>query len=131
MQLRLEATAASLKKLGRVVGTAEATLCLCAHVFDSWLSPPAVPADHFIVSGFCYDSCAVGLQKRVTLLFLCILLLIPKLTVRHVSLESSLLCVSASDCLSLLVYKEKKKGKEKHSGQKERLNVTLEVSSAA
>ncbi|XP_041790164.1 protein Dok-7 [Chelmon rostratus] len=31
-----------------------------------------------------------------------------------------------ADCLSLLVYKEKKKGKEKASGQKERLNVTLE-----
>ncbi|XP_076583744.1 protein Dok-7-like [Chaetodon auriga] len=31
-----------------------------------------------------------------------------------------------ADCLSLLVYKEKKKGKEKGSGQKERLNVTLE-----
>ncbi|XP_039653264.1 protein Dok-7 isoform X1 [Perca fluviatilis] len=31
-----------------------------------------------------------------------------------------------ADCLSLLVYKEKKKGKEKGSNQKERLNVTLE-----
>ncbi|KAK9539669.1 hypothetical protein VZT92_002171 [Zoarces viviparus] len=31
-----------------------------------------------------------------------------------------------ADCLSLLVYKEKKKGKEKRSGHKERLNVTLE-----
>ncbi|XP_037621554.1 protein Dok-7-like isoform X2 [Sebastes umbrosus] len=31
-----------------------------------------------------------------------------------------------ADCLSLLVYKEKKKGKEKGSGHKERLNVTLE-----
>ncbi|XP_044202237.1 protein Dok-7-like isoform X2 [Thunnus albacares] len=31
-----------------------------------------------------------------------------------------------ADCLSLLVYKEKKKGKEKSSGHKERLNVTLE-----
>nr|XP_020451866.1 protein Dok-7-like [Monopterus albus] len=31
-----------------------------------------------------------------------------------------------ADCLSLLVYKEKKKGKEKASGNKERLNVTLE-----
>ncbi len=40
-------------------------------------------------------------------------------------------CASASDCLSLLVYKEKKKGKEKGSGHKERLNVTLEVRSAA
>lgn len=37
-----------------------------------------------------------------------------------------------SDCLSLLVYKEKRKGKEKGSGHKrERLNVTLEVGSAA
>ncbi|XP_035493058.1 protein Dok-7 isoform X2 [Scophthalmus maximus] len=31
-----------------------------------------------------------------------------------------------ADCLSLQVYKEKKKGKEKGSGHKERLNVTLE-----
>ncbi|XP_023275043.1 protein Dok-7-like isoform X2 [Seriola lalandi dorsalis] len=31
-----------------------------------------------------------------------------------------------ADCLSLLVYKERKKGKEKGSGHKERLNVTLE-----
>ncbi|XP_032383273.1 protein Dok-7 isoform X2 [Etheostoma spectabile] len=31
-----------------------------------------------------------------------------------------------ADCLSLLVYKEKKKGKEKGRSQKERLNVTLE-----
>ncbi|CAK6962941.1 protein Dok-7 [Scomber scombrus] len=31
-----------------------------------------------------------------------------------------------ADCLSLLVYKEKKKAKEKSSGHKERLNVTLE-----
>ncbi|XP_040002069.1 protein Dok-7 [Xiphias gladius] len=31
-----------------------------------------------------------------------------------------------ADCLSLLVYKEKKKGKEKGGGHKERLNVTLE-----
>ncbi|XP_071385890.1 protein Dok-7 [Centroberyx affinis] len=31
-----------------------------------------------------------------------------------------------ADCLSLLVYKEKKKGKEKGRGHKERLNVTLE-----
>ncbi|XP_029706884.1 protein Dok-7-like isoform X4 [Takifugu rubripes] len=31
-----------------------------------------------------------------------------------------------ADCLSLLVYKEKKKGKDKGSGRKERLNVTLE-----
>lgn len=35
--------------------------------------------------------------------------------------------MSAPDCLSLLVYKEKKKGKEKGSGHKERLSVTLEV----
>lgn len=39
--------------------------------------------------------------------------------------------MSASDCLSLLVYKEKKKGKEKGGGHKERLSVTLEVGSAA
>lgn len=39
--------------------------------------------------------------------------------------------MSASDCLSLQVYKEKKKGKEKGSGHKERLSVTLEVGSAA
>nr|XP_033479867.1 protein Dok-7-like isoform X2 [Epinephelus lanceolatus] len=31
-----------------------------------------------------------------------------------------------ADCLTLLVYKEKKKGKEKGTGHKERLNVTLE-----
>ncbi|XP_070710462.1 protein Dok-7 [Pempheris klunzingeri] len=31
-----------------------------------------------------------------------------------------------ADCLSLLVYKDKKKGKEKASGHKERLSVTLE-----
>ncbi|XP_067354254.1 protein Dok-7-like isoform X4 [Channa argus] len=31
-----------------------------------------------------------------------------------------------ADCLSLLVYKDKKKGKEKSSSQKERLSVTLE-----
>ncbi|XP_051240441.1 protein Dok-7 [Dicentrarchus labrax] len=31
-----------------------------------------------------------------------------------------------ADCLTLLVYKEKKKGKEKGSGNKERLSVTLE-----
>ncbi|XP_023123954.2 protein Dok-7 isoform X2 [Amphiprion ocellaris] len=31
-----------------------------------------------------------------------------------------------ADCLSLLVYKEKKKGKEKSGGHKERLSVTLE-----
>uniref|UniRef100_A0A667WSU2 Docking protein 7 n=1 Tax=Myripristis murdjan TaxID=586833 RepID=A0A667WSU2_9TELE len=31
-----------------------------------------------------------------------------------------------ADCLSLLVYKEKKKGREKGRGHKERLNVTLE-----
>nr|XP_046260121.1 protein Dok-7 [Scatophagus argus] len=31
-----------------------------------------------------------------------------------------------ADCLSLLVYKEKKKGKEKASGHKERISVTLE-----
>ncbi|KAG7222925.1 hypothetical protein INR49_015952 [Caranx melampygus] len=31
-----------------------------------------------------------------------------------------------ADCLSLLVYKERKKGKEKSSSHKERLNVTLE-----
>ncbi|XP_047434399.1 protein Dok-7-like isoform X2 [Mugil cephalus] len=31
-----------------------------------------------------------------------------------------------ADCLSLVVYKEKKKGKEKGSGHKERLSVTLE-----
>uniref|UniRef100_UPI003AAEEEC4 protein Dok-7 n=1 Tax=Centroberyx gerrardi TaxID=166262 RepID=UPI003AAEEEC4 len=31
-----------------------------------------------------------------------------------------------ADCLSLLVYKEKKKGKEKGRGHRERLNVTLE-----
>ncbi len=40
-------------------------------------------------------------------------------------------CPHASDCLSLLVYKEKKKGKEKGSGHKERLSVTLEVGAAA
>lgn len=60
--------------------------------FKSCLSPSAVPADQFIVSAFATTAVpstqadAAEIRHEVTLLILCILLLIAKLTFNPVSL---------------------------------------------